>query len=197
MGEVLAGVKSTRTISNASDEAFLAAGSFDNRRFDAVDHPWRVLWTKARQEKAVARQLMARGVDFFFPVVPRVRMIRGRKFRSQLPLFPGYVFMAGEREDGFDMISSKRVCQIIEPPDQSKLIEDLENVRMALAGQAPLELYPFAVVGRRCRVRIGPFEGIEGKITDRLGPDRLVLEIAVLGRGASLEIDADLLEPIE
>ena len=43
----------------------------------------------------------------------------------------------------------------------------------------------------------GPFRDIEGMIENRAKPDRLVLQIAALGRATSLEIDAGLLEPVE
>jgi hypothetical protein len=39
--------------------------------------------------------------------------------------------------------------------------------------------------------------GLEGTIVSRAKMTRLVLSISALGQGASLEIDADLLEPID
>ena len=158
---------------------------------------WTVLWTKPRQEKAVARYLQAAQVEHYLPLVPRVSFIRNRKFVSEIPLFPGYVFAAGELEDGYAAISTKRVCQVLQVEDQQQFIGEIDQIRRTLAGGAKLDLYPFAVIGRRCRVTRGPFMGIEGLITDRLGPTRLVLQVAILGQGAALEIDIDLLEPLD
>lgn len=158
---------------------------------------WLVLRTRARQEKQVAQFLTARHVLFYLPLTDRVNVIRGRKFRSRVPLFPGYVFMAGELDDAYAAISTKRVCQVLPVRDQVQLVSELSQVKRALEGDVPLELYPFAVVGQRCRVRRGPLMGMEGKITERLGPARLVLSVNMVGQGAALEIDADLLEPID
>lgn len=155
-----------------------------------------VLWTKPRQEKAVARYLDAVEMEFYLPLIPRVSFIRSRKVVSEVPLFPGYVFAAGELEDGYAAISTKRVCQVLQVEDQRQFINEIEQIRHALVAGGSLDLFPFAVIGRRCRVTRGPFIGLEGTITDRLGPTRLVLQVAILGQGAALEIDIDLLEPV-
>ena len=70
-------------------------------------------------------------------------------------------------------------------------------IEKALAGKAELDLYPFAAAGRRCRITSGPFQGIAGVVIHRGKAARIVLEVSILGQGASMDIDADLLEPIE
>lgn len=157
---------------------------------------WMVLHTKSRQEKAVARQLGAQGVSIYLPLVDRTRLVRGRKMRSQLPLFPGYLFLFGERDDGFAAISTKRVCRIIEVQDQDRFVEEIEQIAQALTAGAELDLYPFATEGQRCRITRGPFYGLEGVVLERKRLARLVLQVDILGQGAALEVDADFLEPV-
>jgi len=158
---------------------------------------WLVLRTRARQEKAVARYFISSNIPYFLPQVPRVTVTRGRKHRSRVPLFPGYIFICGQPEDAYGAISNKRICQIITPTDQLKLVQELSQIRLALESEAPLELYPYAVVGRRCRIRIGPLAGVEGVLIHRQNQDRFVLQVNMIGQGASLEVDADLLEPVD
>ena len=159
--------------------------------------PWMMLHTKARQEKAVARYLSAAGALFYLPLISRVTVVRGRKLRFHVPLLPGYVFLSGDLDDGYAAISTKRVCRIIQVADQDRLVDELEEIRNALDRGAELYHCPFAVVGTRCRVTKGPFKGIEGDVSSKLGSNRLALQIQTLGRSAILEIDADLLEPLE
>ena len=163
---------------------------------DIVTPTWRVLWTKPRQEKAVGRYLEALGVHYYLPLVNRVHFIGGRKLRSSVPLFPSYVFLAAELETAYAAVSTKRVCRILEIHNQEQFNHEIEQIRQALLAESTLDLYPFAVVGRHCRVTRGPFQGIEGVVSSRLGPGRLALQIRTLGQAALLEIDADLLEPI-
>lgn len=158
--------------------------------------PWMVLHTKSRQEKAVGRFLAATGLPFCLVLVDRVNIIRGRKVISHVPLFPGYVFLSGDLDDGYAVVSTKRLCQIIQVRDQERFLDELEQILAALDRGAELYRSPFAVVGARCRVLKGPFEGVEGIVSSRLGRNRLALEIQTLGQVAVLEIDADLLEPV-
>ncbi len=157
---------------------------------------WMVLHTKSRQEKAVVRFLAAAGMRYYLPLIARVNVIRGRKLVSRVPLFPSYVFLSGDLEDGYAAVATKRVCRLIQVRDQEGFCRDLEQIRTALLGGADLYHCPFAVVGAWCRVIKGPFEGVEGVVSRQLGHNRLALQIQTLGIGAVLEIDADLLEPV-
>ncbi len=87
---------------------------------------WRVLWTKPRQEKAVARFLNALGVHFYLPLVSRVNFVGGRKLRSNVPLFPSYVFLASELEVAYAAVSTKRVCKILEIRNQEQFTHEIE-----------------------------------------------------------------------
>lgn len=156
-----------------------------------------VAQTKSRQEKAVARFLVASEIPYYLPLVSRTRLLQGRKFISSEPLFPGYMFLFGEREDGFAAISTKRVCRILQIDDQEAFEIEISQIASVLASGAKLELFPFAVVGSWCRVTKGPFLGVEGRIIKRQSMTRLVLNVDILGQGAALEIDADFLEPLE
>ena len=45
----------------------------------ATDRHWMVLYTKARQEKALARDLLRRQIPYYLPVVKRVSSHGGRR----------------------------------------------------------------------------------------------------------------------
>lgn len=156
-----------------------------------------MLRTRSRQEKAVVRALESRGAYPYLPLIPRSRLLRGQDVVSEVPLFPGYVFLLGQPEQAYEAITMKRVCQILPVADQMQFCAELDQIRRALAGRAPLALYPFAVVGRRCRIARGPFRGIEGVVIECPRPTRLILAVDMLGQGAALEIDAGMLEPAD
>lgn len=153
--------------------------------------------TKARFEKAFAWDLLARGIGYFLPLIQRVRISGGRKRQVMSPLFTSYVFFCGSEEDRYNALTTNRLCNTLAVPDQAKLVAELSALEKALTGQAVLDPYPFAAVGRRCRVTAGAFMGVEGVIVQRAKLARLVLEVSILGQGASMEIDADLLEPLD
>ena len=64
---------------------------FDDLGNAASERAWWVLYTKARQEKSLARDLVSQQIPFYLPLVKKTVMLRGRKSDSFLPLFSGYV----------------------------------------------------------------------------------------------------------
>jgi len=158
---------------------------------------WWVAHTKARAEKAFAGELACRNVAYFLPMVERVRIYGGKKQRVMLPLFASYVFFCGGDEDRYTAMTTNRLCQTIEVIDQGTLIAELAAIEKALTGQAELDPYPFTTVGQRCRITAGALKGIEGVIIKQAKRARVVLEVSILGQGALMEIDVDLLEPID
>ena len=71
------------------------------------DRQWWCLHTKPRQEKAAARDLRTRRIAFFLPQVVREdRTPQGRKTRSIIPLFTGYLFLLGDDRDRIDRWNS-------------------------------------------------------------------------------------------
>ena len=158
---------------------------------------WHVLHTRARQEKALAKTLLAAGIEHYLPLVGRVSYRGRRKCIVQQPLFASYLFMHGSVEATYFAVATKRVANAIRVSDQQRFVQELQQIRLALENRAELSPSRYLEVGRRVRVVVGPFRGIEGLIEDRSKVDRLVLQIAALGRATSLEIDADLLEPVD
>jgi transcription antitermination factor NusG len=158
---------------------------------------WWVGQTKSRFEKAFARDLLSQGIGYFLPLVERARVFGGKKRRVLLPLFPGYVFFCGEEQSRLAAMRTNRLCKTIEVADQEGLVSECAAIERALASGANLDPCAGLAAGRRCRVIAGPFRGVEGTVIRRNGRTQIVLEISALGVGASLEIEADFLEPIE
>jgi len=161
------------------------------------DSRWFVLQTRARQEKAVFAQLRAIEAPVFLPLVTQTRYYGRSKLQVGLPLFPNYVFLFGRKEQAYIADRNKRLVNILPVADQEHLDWELRNLHMALEHEAPLDPYPYLKVGVRVEVRAGPCKGLQGLIEARGRADRLILQVDMLGRAMSMEIDASLLEPIE
>lgn len=156
---------------------------------------WWVGHTKSRFEKAFAWDLLGRGIGYFLPLIERVRISGGKKRRVLVPLFPSYVFFCGSDTDRYEAMTTHRLCQALEVHDQEAIVREMLDIERVLSSKAELDPYPFAAVGERCRITGGVFRGVEGVVVRRDRMARLVLEVSMLGQGASLEIEGDLLEP--
>ena len=96
-----------------------------------------------------------------------------------------------------ELLRTNRVANVIEVKDQEKLLDELVQFERALRAGAPLTPYKYIKAGQQCRVVAGPLLGLEGIVIQIKNISRLVLQIDMLGQAASVEIDVDLIEPID
>ncbi len=164
---------------------------------DCMSRHWRVLYTKSRREKALARQLLGYEIPFYLPLVEKSAVRRGRRVRTFIPLFSGYVFLYGSEEERVRSLTTNHVSRVLEVPDPDGLRADLRQVRQLIAADKPLTVESRLAPGDRVRVRCGPMEGIEGTVLSRRGRVRLLVAINFLQQGASVEMDDFMLEPID
>jgi transcription antitermination factor NusG len=164
---------------------------------DIPGRSWFALYTKARQEKALARELLKYGVPFYLPLIKKTSVSRGRRRTSQAPLFGGYLFLYGGDEERVRSLTTNRVSRVLQVEDPEQLVFDLRQLRQLIATNAPLTIESRLAPGRRVRVRRGAFAGLEGTVLKRRGETRLLVSINFLQQGASVEIDDFSLEPLE
>jgi transcription antitermination factor NusG len=162
-----------------------------------VAGPWWVAHTKARCEKSFAHALAARDISYYLPMQQQVTISGGRRRIGMIPLFPSYVFFAGDFDVRQKAIATNRLCRVIEVFDQRRLIAELSATNRVLEAKLHLDPYPFAVAGSRVRVASGPLEGIEGIVLRREDHiHRLILQVTMLGQATAVDIEADRLDPI-
>ena len=158
---------------------------------------WLAIYTKARQEKSLARELLKYRIPFYLPLVGKTNIARGRKRTSLIPLFGGYVFLYGSEEERVRMLTTNRISRILTVEDPDQLVFDLRQLRQLIIAHVPLTVESRLGPGERVRVRQGSFAGLEGTVLKRRGETRLLVSINFLQQGASVEIDDFMLDPFE
>lgn len=160
----------------------LAAGPEDGPR-------WWCLHAKPRQEKATARHLLDRRVAFYLPlVIQESRTPGGRKICSNVPLFPGYLFLLGDARDRLEAFQAHSLVQCLEVGDQPGLDRDLHQIYRMLSSGLPVVPEASHPVGADVRVTSGPLAGLVGKVVRRGGHDRFTAVVHFLGRGAAVDL---------
>jgi transcription termination/antitermination protein NusG len=158
---------------------------------------WWVAHTKSRNEKLLAFDLLARGIDYFLPLVPKTIFSGGRKRKVLHPLFGGYLFFNGTRDQRVSVLQTDRTCNIIEVRNTPGLVESLRVIELALDNNVQIDAYPFAVVGKAVRVMAGPMAGVVGTIARRDEVDRLYISVEMLGQCVEIQIETSLLRPLD
>jgi transcription antitermination factor NusG len=187
-----------RVDGNVSTPAILVR---DSSQTDVVSVPedgtWWALYTLARFEKKLMRQLIEIEIPFYGPTISRrYRSPQGRMRTSVEPLFPNYVFIMGDELARFKAVSTGSVSRWMPVADSVELVTDLRQIRRLILTDSPLapelRLHP----GQKVRVKTGVFKGFEGTIIRRENEVRLLISVRYMGRGASVALDDCQLEPI-
>ena len=159
--------------------------------------PWWALYTLARFEKKLMRQLIKIEVPFFGPTIARrYRSPQGRIRTSVEPLFPNYVFIKGDEIARYNAVCTGSVRRWMPVADPAQLVEDLRQIRNLVLTDAPLSPEKRLEPGQKVRVKTGIFKGFEGTILRRENEIRLLISVRYMGRGASVALDDCQLEQI-
>ena len=158
---------------------------------------WWVAHTKSRNEKALAHDLIGKNISYFLPMAWKVRRKSRRTIKSLLPLFGGYLFFCGDDNQRTELLKTNRVANMIEVKNQKQFLYELEQIEKVLQTGAPVTPHKYIKEGQKCRVIAGPLFGVQGIVVKSKGVMRLVLQVDMLGQAASVEIDIDLIEPVE
>lgn len=164
---------------------------------DEMTGTWWVAQTRPQYEKKLARELQARGVDYFLPLVSYRKVLAGKRRVIVSPWFPSYVFVNGDADARYAAASSACTAIVRNVVNQEQLARDLVRVEAWL----PKELVSFESEslkpGIRCRVKAGhSMEGMEGWIDELTGKGRVVVSITILGTSRPVDIDPEFLEPV-
>ena len=163
----------------------------------AASH-WNALYCRHQHEKTIARQLEWMGFEIFLPLYRQVRMWSDRRKELALPLFPCYVFFAGNLARRLDILNAPEVHSVVATGGKAAIIpaEELDAVRRIVASALPFEPHPFLQRGDRVIVRSGPLKGIEGIVACKKDSLKIVLSVDILGRSVAVEVDEALLERV-
>jgi transcriptional antiterminator RfaH len=157
---------------------------------------WWVLYTRARAEKALGRQLLGRKTSFFLPLHESRRRARGRVVATQIPLFPGYVFLYGDAEARLHALMTNLVSRCLWVEDQAQLQDDLCRVYRLIESGAPLTPEQRLQPGSLVEITCGALAGTRGKVLSCGKQLRFTVEIQFLQQGVSLDVESWMLRPV-
>lgn len=166
-----------------------------NNHRDEQKARWYAIYTNARHEKVVARQLSERRIETFLPLYRSLNRWKDRRKLVESALFPSYVFVKIAIADRLHVLQVPGVVHIVRSNDHFLSLPDQEitSLRNGLVNQVYAEPHPYLKIGRRVRVVRGPMAGAEGILARKKDKYRVVISIDVLMRSVAVELDgADL-----
>ena len=159
---------------------------------------WYAVRTSAWHEKSVRDHIQSRDLECFLPLYHTDRRWKnGCKKRIELPLFPGYLFVA------FDLAYRTRILEV---PGVLSLVGvgpclwplpevEIEALRAGLHLRNP-EPHTYLTAGQRVRIKAGPLAGLTGILVRKKDRLRVVLSVEMLMVGVAVEVHVDDIETL-
>jgi len=159
---------------------------------------WRALTVRSRHERIAAQSLRSRGLEEFLPLYRSKRAWSDRTKVVDLPLFPGYVFCRVSESQRLLAVSSPGVASIVGFGGRDAVVEEheLESVRRMLAAGLTVEPWPYVRPGHIVEVLSGPLTGLRGEVVREKGLWRLIVNVDLLQRSVSAELERDMVKAI-
>ena len=153
---------------------------------------WSCVRTRPRWEKKFSRWLGSAGWNYFMPVLGRSTE-SGRKRRvTHVPVFPGYVFVAGRHGKG-DFDRTGMVAYVLHPEGPSQVAQlhaELTGVWHGLNSGYYVEPVQGLSGGEPCVIVRGPLEGQSARFERPGRQGRLILQVELMGGGLLVEVPA-------
>jgi len=153
------------------------------------DGAWSALHVLPRNEKVVARQLRRDNLRYFLPFHEKKKVYQRRTVRSQLPLFPGYVFVHGDDDAFHNWVTISQVIRCLQVEDQHDFETSIRRVYGLLNSGEPVTPESRLQPGMLAEIVDGPLAGYRGRVLRKGKNLRFVVEVDFLQQGASVEVD--------
>lgn len=158
---------------------------------------WWVLHSRPRAEKSLARHLHTRGQGFFLPLYQRRFRSGGKARTAFLPLFPGYLFLHGDGQARLSALETNLVVNVLPVTDQPQIQKDLARVHGLILSEASLTPEDKLSPGTPVDVIDGPLRGLSGTVLRRGKKLKFFVEVTLLRRGVSAEVESWMIQPAE
>ena len=176
----------------------ITGGSPEQGSSGSSEQRWVAVYTVARHEKAVARQLEERGIETFLPLYRSLHRWKDRKKEIDLALFPSYVFVRILTRHKLAVLQVPGVVNIVSFNGELAALpeQEINALRHGLNNHLYAEPCPYLKVGKHVRVIRGPMVGAEGILSRKKDRYRFVISVDVLMRSVAVEVDASDLEQV-
>lgn len=158
---------------------------------------WRVIYTKGKHEKTVAKQLSIKNISYYLPLNKTLRQWSDRKVWKEMPLFPNYIFLFVDASELLQLPFVKGYVRTVFL--NGKIAEvsekEIETIKLSLSNSSNVETSNESFkLEDEVIITEGPFIGQKGKLVNIKGKKKFAIKIEAVDTFLILELDPKLLE---
>lgn len=160
--------------------------------------PWYAIRVRANCERTAATSLAARGLECCLPFYSRRSRWSDRIRTVEFPLFPGYLFCRFDRVRRSEVLSASGVVHVVSFGGVPAPVDPTEMAAVqAICGSGTqAEPCPYLEAGQRVEIVGGPVAGLCGMVCQLKRGRRLVVNVSLLRRAVSVEVDSEWVLPL-
>ncbi len=164
---------------------------------------WGYAYLRSRSEKVVMQQLVNLGIPVYLPLVPKARLHHGTKEVSQVPMIPGYIFLALSDAERTELKrKDDHIVQIElvrEEVLENLLISELNSLQKfeALVQDEEVLVKPGIQQGDRILITDGSLKGMEAEVIRRDDDSNaIIVNITILNKSVEYPVSLEYLKKI-
>ncbi len=154
---------------------------------------WFALYTKPRNEFKAALQLEAENIDYYLPVITRLKQWSDRKKKVTEPLLRGYIFVFADETERILSLQQFSIIKCIFDHGRPAVIPEwqIDNLKKFLNNESDVIVHSGIVPGAKVKILSGPFAGIVGVIKQEAKGKTIAVNIDLLNRSILAQISKD------
>jgi transcription antitermination factor NusG len=166
---------------------------------DVSGSQWHALYTRPRFEKKVDALLQEKGFESYLPLHTVIKPWSDRLKKVREPLFSCYVFVRVTSRERGCAIQTHGVVRMVAFDGSPAVIpaKEIEAVRQVLENGHACEPVAYLPIGQRVEVVRGPLTGLQGRLVEQRGQQKLLIGIKQIRQAISVEVHASDVRPIE
>lgn len=143
---------------------------------------WFALYTKPRNEKKVAENLAALGIEVYCPLVTTIKQWSDRKKKVESPLIPSYVFVKIEEANRKDVFQVAGVVQYVFWLGKPAKIQphEIEALKTQLAAPVVKVTIETWTPNAQIQISEGPFKN-QMAVVEKVSTNKVTLILKSLG----------------
>jgi transcriptional antiterminator RfaH len=164
-----------------------------------MDKNWYAIYVKSRNEKQVSSLLKKQKIEHYLPLMKSLRIWSDRKKIVEIPLFSSYIFVHIDDKEYYDCLQVQGVVRFVSFEGRRVVVPDCQIaaiIKYVETGEEIIGNEGEYTVGKRVKVNRGGMKGLEGRLIQVLGKQRVKVEIDSIQQSLFLHIPMGSLEII-
>lgn len=145
---------------------------------------WFALYTKARAEKKVYKELRQKGIEVYLPMRKELRQWSDRKKWIETPVISSYIFVRILKNEYRRVFESQGVVSYVSHKGKAVMIpeHEIEAMQRTVSSNITFDVEENSIhKGQIITVTSGPLKGITGEVVDVRGTKKFYIRISHIG----------------